>query len=324
MRNILSVSGGYWTGSSAVVALLEEFDEIEVVPGEFTSLTNGQLLENISTFEPGHKEKVNELKLNTSRFYNFHKKEVRYVFSALRLILSKLKIYNRWVFTPRVAHVYKYNRGYKTGYYSMLDLLKTSNLTAKLTKLNPGLNRAFDSHLNDYLQGLAGNENSKTLAFDQLIAPNYFELANNSIENFQLLFLDRDWKDQYVEIRSHVDGMAWKKMKSKIHVLGKPINNNELDPIRFFLGLRRSIDNFKSDIKEKENVLVLDFEDLVYSYDESLAKIEDFTGLKMNPTKRKSIFNPEVSKKNIGKWLKSDYQSELRIIANELGYEYNL
>ena len=58
IKNItpLSVAGGYWTGSSAVVDILAEHENCNVVPGEFSVFSFGQFFKEV--FDPLYSKKI--------------------------------------------------------------------------------------------------------------------------------------------------------------------------------------------------------------------------------------------------------------------------
>lgn len=71
--------------------------------------------------------------------------------------------------------------------------------------------------------------------------------------------------------------------------------------------------------------LCIKFEDLVLKYDETVKKIEDFLGLKPEDhIAPKSVFDPEISKVNIGAWKEFIDQDFMKKIAEALPeYCYN-
>lgn len=94
---------------------------------------------------------------------------------------------------------------------------------------------------------------------------------------------------------------------------------------------REWIDYYKEkadELKENmdENMLVMRFEDLVYDYDNKTKEIMDFLGLKEeNHVAPKTIFDPEISKVNIGAWKYFIDQDLMKQIGDELKeYCYNM
>ena len=46
---IINISGGYWTGSSALIALLQEHEKIAAIPEEYSAFGYGELFQNLKT-----------------------------------------------------------------------------------------------------------------------------------------------------------------------------------------------------------------------------------------------------------------------------------
>ena len=163
--------------------------------------------------------------------------------------------------------------------------------------------------------------------FDQIIAPPYQSLCNESIPNFRFINVDRHWKDQYISLRR-----AYKGMSSVNDIIGvRPWNEDNaklknLDPINYFVELRTSIDRIKRQQQGDENVLWIDFEDLVHNRDETANIIFSFFGVKFEDWTPDTHFYPDISKSRVQKWRNPKWKSieldkELQEIATRLGYE---
>ena len=76
-----------------------------------------------------------------------------------------------------------------------------------------------------------------------------------------------------------------------------------------------------------ENMIIIRFEELVYDYDKNIKKIMDFLGLKeKNHIEPKSIFDPEISKTNIGAWREftdQDFMKKTGELLSEYCYNQN-
>ena len=44
---IINISGGYWTGSSALIALLQEHEKISAISEEYSAFGYGELFHNL-------------------------------------------------------------------------------------------------------------------------------------------------------------------------------------------------------------------------------------------------------------------------------------
>ena len=77
----------------------------------------------------------------------------------------------------------------------------------------------------------------------------------------------------------------------------------------------------------EEKALLIQFEDLIYKYDETTKKMCEWLGLeKEDHTMPLQKLNPERSKKNTKLWLKYNVSEEMKVIEKELSeyiYNYN-
>ena len=72
-------------------------------------------------------------------------------------------------------------------------------------------------------------------------------------------------------------------------------------------------------LKEKDNILLLRFEDLIYNYEESVSQIESFIGNLLHHSNPKKYFNPEISKNNTQLFeLYTNYSEDIKKIEKEL------
>ena len=95
---IVNVSGGYWTGSSALVALMEEYENISVCPVEYSAFGYGELFANLLA-----EEKVRIA--NSQRMFEEFNRTItnRFLGSAMRLICRKLMIFPKVLFYPKAG-----------------------------------------------------------------------------------------------------------------------------------------------------------------------------------------------------------------------------
>lgn len=140
-----------------------------------------------------------------------------------------------------------------------------------------------------YLELVAGKED-KNIIFDHLLLPhNAFRLPNYFDDDFRLIIVDRDVRDMYA-LTSHV----WPAIHSEA-----PFPKNCDDFIDFWGRMKKC-----ERIIDDSRIYRLQFEDLIYNYDETVKKIEEFIGL--NPedhVDKKKYFDPEKSIKNTQNFL---------------------
>jgi hypothetical protein len=328
----ISVSGGYWTGSSAVVDLLAEHSQCSVVPHEFTLFSFGQFFMDL--YDPLIKGEldINLAKSNLQRFDAFNRSDMYPIRASVRHICRKLKTYPEFIFRRRSGMGSVLGKGYKRAcndFSAMLKQYLKSNKKVNVVELNNALRLIIEEVA---LAAMSINVTDKKYStsitvFDQIIAPPYQSLCNESIPNFRFINVDRHWKDQYISLRR-----AYKGMSSVNDIIGvRPWNEDNaklknLDPINYFVELRTSIDRIKRQQQGDENVLWIDFEDLVHNRDETANIIFSFFGVKFEDWTPDTHFYPDISKSRVQKWRNPKWKSieldkELQEIATRLGYE---
>ncbi len=138
----------------------------------------------------------------------------------------------------------------------------------------------------------------QNLILNQSVPANNPSLSFPFFENPKAIIVDRDPRDVYL--------MMTQLIYSR-YVPVKPVE----DFITYFKVNRATV-------KEEANVLHVRFEDLVYKYEETLAVIEDFCGIK-NHIKPCEYFNPEIALSNtqlFGKY--KGYEEEIKAIEKAL------
>lgn len=148
-------------------------------------------------------------------------------------------------------------------------------------------------------------QGSENVVLDQFLLPfNLFRVDNYFDDNARIFVIQRDPRDVFI-----LNKYIWKQKKIEIPM---PCDAHEF--CKYYKGMRESEKQITSN-----KVLRINFEDLVYKYEETLKKVRehlDFTE-KMHVNKRKR-FNPDLSIKNTQLFRKPEYQEEIKIIAKEL------
>ena len=165
----------------------------------------------------------------------------------------------------------------------------------------------FYEETQNYLQKLFENLDQEgkyeRIVLDQLIPSSDINSYLNYIKDIKVIVVDRDPRDLYILKREF-----WKEGR-----IPKDVNTY----IEYFRAIRA---HQKHDEEDKSKILRIRFEDLVYSYEETLKKILFFLDLKeKDQINKKQFFNPEISIKNTNlkkKYLK--YGKEINQIEKEL------
>ena len=143
-------------------------------------------------------------------------------------------------------------------------------------------------------------ENKKNIIIDQLLLPYDLDVLNNYFDNTKLIIVERDPRDVFV-LNSKIDAKV-------------PFPTKALEFAKFYRRLRELSDNRKQD-----NVLRVKFEDLIYSYDETLKIIYKFLGInESSHVLKKKFFKPEKSIDNTQIFLDYKNQDDIKIIEKEL------
>ena len=97
-QNIVSVSGMYWSGSSAVIDILSEHPSCNVCPEEFSFFSFGQFFEDI--YRPISQETLvtQDQYMSLIRSLKFNESEPRYLYSALRVLFRNVGYFPKNLF----------------------------------------------------------------------------------------------------------------------------------------------------------------------------------------------------------------------------------
>lgn len=144
------------------------------------------------------------------------------------------------------------------------------------------------------------NNEYEFIALDQMIPPTNLNRYINYFNNIKVIVVDRDPRDLYI-----LNKIYWKE--------GWIPTENLTTYIEWFKALRKNKE-------ENKNALKINFEDLIYKYDETLKEILNFLDIdKKNHVYKKKYLNPEVSIKNTKLWEKhKDLDVDIKRIENEL------
>lgn len=211
------------------------------------------------------------------------------------LIDSKIETYKKKIWPRLKAFVH-------------CDMKNLAKYRPKREMFYSGISKElFHKYVIEYTDSLF-NEVDPNFSFDYLyfdqLAPCYnIDRISNYVRNMRVVVVDRDPRDQYIEsVIRH----------------GEKFHPHDIQKfIMYYRRLRESADQEG----QLPNVMRVKFEDCIYHYDETFAKINDFLELDEDyHTTPKSKFNPEVSIKNTQLWRKDDkYQGYVNLIERELG-----
>lgn len=159
-------------------------------------------------------------------------------------------------------------------------------------------------YLENLFTTLDYENNYEYLFMDQLVPPTNIDRYNRYFKNIKVVVVDRDPRDLYI-----LNKLYWKE------------GWIPSDDINIFVNWFKMIR--KDNKKNEENVLRINFEELILDYEGTLNKLLDFTGMdKINHTNKFKYFNPEISKKNFRLWKDEE---KIKGIENDIKFiETNL
>ncbi len=339
----ISVFGFYGSGSSAVIDFLREFDNVGVAldknrkgvlrPYEhFPFVSSGGLFEccslltSVNSIHNSDKIINNFIKCN-KRLYDYdfgsfgsykkllgedymratydfvddigakisgsvsieHKKKVRFSLIMCILQLGAKIVYKRPV--------------YKWGKKNVMDKEPTYYALPSEEEVYAAA-RKFVSH---YFE-MCAQDNKEAMIYDQLLCPQHTDLIEKYFDdNFRAIAVERDPRDIY-----SMNKYFWSKPPYSIS--GAPLPSG----IDEFCAYWKDNLNYNRNVK---NLLVVKFEDLIYKYEETTAKILEFIGLdKKHHVSPYKYFNPEYSIKNTQSFLMNDItKAEAKEVEKRMG-----
>lgn len=301
---IVGICGYGNSGSSAVIDYLKEFDEIQVY--DYVLLhTEFQIIHEV--------DGINDLK------YYLTKSCDRIACNAAIKRFKRLLENGKWGGAMRMTLGNKYNQWCK----DFLDDIIVSRWKGKNSQFDPAdirndsknvkfksveniidkiVNRIngkwnyppmqdkyfsifseedFDSIVKKHICKLFSCleiDNSKINIIDQLFSSTKSSLGMEFIDGSKNIIVIRDPRDIYATAhRYQVDSRFMP-------------NSNVNEFVKYYRTLNRFIETSNSN-----NILVIQYEDMIYKYDETCNVIKNFLGLKNNPKREFELFNPLIS-----------------------------
>ncbi len=310
--NILIV-GLLATGSSAMVDLLREYDEIHIVQNEFNDFrAPGLVADQLDN------QQDNEFKNEIGRITSL-KSRLRLIYGIFPILKWEIKT------ILEVKHRFKYN----------LIRIKQLNLLKRLNTIlvsTISVEEKFHQ-ANHWIQevGRINNPSKEFVLFDQpLLSTINTGIWERVFNPFKLIVVYRDPKDQLAEIIKKgilyapygapnvtYSGVALESIFGRNRESAITIHINAIKK-RF-----EWIDNLKNELN-RDSLLLVDFEGLVNNYNEYKIAIESFIGIKnQNKSKYKLYFDPENAKESIGIYNKFLKKDEIHFLSDADKWYFN-
>lgn len=325
MKEIITCASYGGTGSSAITDLLLEFDEIKAIK-EF-EFTIAHEIDGINSLEYGLVNNWNRLN-NDEYIYRFYKLKNRlkneyskyfpnfdryieeYIANLVDISFNGYWHQHKYRTTTMVRKLKyeipnKVKRKLSTitkNEYEYVPYYKRNKMYTSRPTREKFINETqkfFENIIND----LDSRNEYNYIALDQLVPCNNFNIYSRYFNNIKIIVVDRDPRDLYI-----LNKKFWKE--------GWIPTDNIHDFINWYKILRIG----REEELKRENVLFIQFEDLIFSYEKKVADILEFIGIsEYNHNKKFQYFNPKVSIKNIQLYKKyNEYEEDIKIIENNL------
>lgn len=332
---IITCTGYYGTGSSAVTDLLTEFDNVYsmgdyefrfVQDPEGISDLEYNLVENHHRHNSGHALKRycrvidflsgNSLNKKYEPYFNYKFKEISYKYVDE---LTSFKVKGMWHqdVIDKGKIFYFIERSFNKLYMMFMKIFFRKSETGITLLKNeqtyyskPG--EEFYSITKTYMDDLfneANKDKKEYIMVDQLVPPTNICRYIRYFTDIKVIVVDRDPRDIYI-----LEKLYWK---------GTIVPCKDIEQFCEWYRYTREYNHNDDNSK----VLRIKFEDLVYEYDKTVKLIYKFLNISSNNHKYKlRNFNPDISKKNTKLWIKhKELDKDIKIIEKNLSeyiYKY--
>ena len=308
MQRVVSVSGYFSTGSSAVVDLLHEFEETQVFDKiEFTLLKDSDGLVDLEYHLNSYRahmqsfvaiERFKNLMFSKHLLYPRYNKATGGKIKELTNDFLDKIIQVKWKGYARETEYFKKDGRAKNFYKKVLRKLYRKKIYSdflanwywRLFSQNMSMAKFpddFIKHAKDYINNILkemGRDPEKITVINQAFEcrnpVSYFKYFDNPMA----IIVDRDPRDQYLFAKNF---LVYTSRGYKI-----PIDNVE-SFIKYYRISRKSPEGNS----ENNDVLKINFESLVYDYENSVRKVADFIGIEKHTGKGK-VLVPSMSRNN--------------------------
>lgn len=329
-EKVLTTTGFYGTGSSAITDLIREYDnvccsddyEVRFLYDPYCiSDLEYNIIDNPNRHNTGYAIKKFKTQMKMLDHVWFFKRYKKYFNGVFMPAIDKFCNSITTASYPAVWHYDVYDRG--NLFYVISRIY--SNINLKLHKLigiplngrglvskkevsyltildrKQFLNAVYE--LTATIIHSKNKYNKEFILLDQLVPPSNIKRYSRYIKDLKVIVVDRDPRDIYL-----LEKEVWRGTIA-------PTNNVEI----FCDWYKWTRDLYYNEEKCK-NCLNLKFEDLIYNYEETVDEVEIFFGLSpQKHKKKKEYFNPDISIKNTQLWkVYRGYDSDIRYIEKKL------
>ena len=322
----ICIVGYGWSGSSAVVDLMKEFEgnwdpeaEFRIIPEPHGVVDLEHVLfdrwdaQNVDIAIQDFLELAGFLNQNEGKFRRginydekFHGKFMEatetfineitnYRYDSYWWIYNFRMPYSKWLIKKIVNKIIP-QKYIETMYFSDID--------------REEFYQAVKRYMKNLVEIVGDGNECRNIILDQAVQPQHPLKAFDYFDNVKVIIVDRDPRDIYCDM------VELKKL------VGHDIAFTH-DASKFVKWHRKYREN---DHIQHDRILRIQFEDLILHYEDTVKQIVDFVGDDtMTHVEKLKHFDPTVSRKNVGKYLSFPFQDEIQVLEKELAeYLYPL
>lgn len=310
----VSISGAYWTGAGAVVDLLEEHPAFVVVPGEFTLFSFGQFFQEV--FSPVAKGAFPEKALgdHVRRMRDFDRPDLFPVRAVGRKICRTAGWYPETFFGHRTNAAKMFGSAYAGASAGLVHCL-AKGLEDSRAPGSADLSGKIGTLLDEAAKGYAasiGKRDVEVGVFDQLVSPPYYDDAIHALPAMKFINVHRDWRDQYVEVRSLLKTMMVRNSSLGVRPWDERFDARSMDHMDVFVSMRRHVDGVIEAQQQKKHAQMkwIEFESLINDTRKVAREIFDFLEVDHARWQPEQKLFPAKSARGIGKWQSENWQTD--------------
>lgn len=321
---IIGVNGYGYSGSGAVIDLLKEYKEIQVLDKfEFQWLHQPDGIFDLEYQVVENKGRQNS---NAALQRFIRNSRMRPAFALQLATMGKFhKISKEYIQNISLVEwkgyctyePYDIYRGHGNIITTFFDKVVTEvvckvfhsfQLPLKRKTYFSMLDKAeFNEHTNKYLKEIfkcLGYNLNTPLVVDQLFSATRPSKGMEYFNQAKSIVVIRDPRDIFVDPKT----------------TGRKCNFMPSDTVDNFILYYRKMHKEIDKYKHKSDVLIIPFEDLVLKYKDTVKKIETYLGIRSDDhINVKKYFNPEISCKNVGRYKNfPEYKEDITKIENSL------
>lgn len=320
---IIGVCGYGFSGTGALYSLLKEYDNVYTLPGardiEYIISYTADGLEDLEYHLCKNPVKglacdsaiyrfqllINDLERRHNRYTNNKFREIsnNYIDSIVQI---QWKAFRLFEFERRPGRIKRIEKTIRSYIQFKLKKFGISYIPFRMTQRYLSIDpEGFVEKTRIYINNLLGHPNSeKILMLNQPFSPTNPLNGMKFFENSICIIVDRDPRDLYVMAK---------------HVYGSRGLFIPTDTVEHFVIYYKTIRSRRL-IQDSEKVLFVQFEDLVYHYDDEVNRIHKFIGSSLGKNVNKNkYFDPRISIENTHVYMNfPEDKEDIEYIESEL------